>query len=398
MVHYFTSITNNYIPKARVLARSIRRHDSNAVVHLVLCDRPPSQFDLAKEPFDELHTVDQLAIPNLSSWLFKHDIVELCTAAKGPAMWKLLNRPDADRVFFFDPDIVVFDDLSALHGELDHGSVLLTPHQLHPEERPDAVIDNEICSLKHGIYNLGFVGVRKTEHGLAFARWWRDRLLEWCYADIPNGLFTDQRWCDLAPALFDDVRILRNPRFNVATWNLTHRHVTLGDQGRLNVEGEPLGFFHFSGFDSGAQKIMLRKYAPVGSPLFELHDWYVREMAKEGQAEWGQLRCAYAAYDDGVPIPRLHRYVYRSRPDWVARFSQPFAVGEGALRETLDREFPSDAALRQANASEQTIFALAQLRKTLAWRVGHAITQPVEELLLRVPGLVPLVKRTFGAG
>jgi hypothetical protein len=397
MVHYYTSITSNYIPKARILARSIRKHDPKAVIHLVLCDAPPANYDFAKEPFDELHTLRDLDIPDLESWLFKHDIVELCTAAKGPAMHKLLNRADADQVYFFDPDVVVFGELPALHAELASASVLLTPHQIVPESRPDAVIDNEICSLKHGIYNLGFVGVRKCEAGLAFARWWRDRLLTWCYADIPNGLFTDQRWCDLAPALFADIKVLRDPRFNVATWNLTHRLVTLGANGGLLVEGRPLGFFHFSGFDSGAQKIMLQKYAPIDSPLFELHDWYVREMDKEGQKELGSTPWAYGTYADGSAIPRLHRHVYRMRPDFVAAFPDPFVVDGSSFRAAITREYPSEEALRASNASEQTLFAVTELRNTLAWRIGYAITNPIERVLGRVPGLVPRVKKALGA-
>src|SRR5262245_44064751 len=114
MIHYYTSITSNYLPKARVLARSIRRHDPDAAIHLILCDVPPRAFDLGAEPFDHLHLIGDLGIPDLVRWLFKHDVVELCTAAKGPALCKIFDEHRPDQVFFFDPDIVLLDDPAEL--------------------------------------------------------------------------------------------------------------------------------------------------------------------------------------------------------------------------------------------------------------------------------------------
>jgi hypothetical protein len=383
--HYFTSITTNYLPKARVLARSLRRHDPRGVVHLVLCDEPPAGFELSREPFHRLHLVGELGIPDLRRWLFKHDVVELCTAAKGPALVKLLAEPDAERVFFFDPDILVLHDLGELLRELDRASVLLTPHLTAPERDEEAIADNEISVLRHGIYNLGFLGVRPTDAGRRFARWWSERLLAHCYADIPSGLFTDQRWCDLAPALFEDVRILRDPRYNVATWNLSHRAVTRDDDGVYLVDGKPIVFFHFSGLDSGGHMMMLRKYAASGSPLYELHDGYQRALAADGQDELGKAPWAYGRYQNGMSIESAQRRVYRGRDDLAARFPDPFAVnGE-----------PSLYGWFQAEPAVPTSSAADELKRTLTWRVGKMITGPVERVMQQVPGLVPKVKRFF---
>jgi hypothetical protein len=383
MVHYYTSITSNYLPKARVLAASIRRHDPDAVIHLVLCDVPPPKLDLGAEPFDHLHSIGDLGIPDLERWLFKHDVVELCTAAKGPALWKILGEHRADQVFFFDPDIVLLDDPAELHARLAQTNVVLTPHLVAPEQTEEGVVDNEISGLRHGAYNLGFLGVRRTPAGTEFARWWRDRLLAHCYADIPAGLFTDQRWCDLAPGLFEGVTVLRDKRYNVATWNLSHRQVSKGGDGKLEVDGRPVLFFHFSGFDSGAQMENLRKYAPLRSPLFELHHWYVAEMDRHGQRELGGLEHAYARYRDGTPIPARHRRAYRRRPDLQARFPDPFS---GELARWLEAESPAEAAARETDGD---------LKQTLTWRLGRLVTAPIERAMGRVPGLVPAVKRLF---
>ena len=40
-----------------------------------------------------------------------------------------------------------------------------------------------------------------TGQGRRFIDWWADRLRQFCYDEVPNGLFTDQRWVDLAPGV-----------------------------------------------------------------------------------------------------------------------------------------------------------------------------------------------------
>ena len=44
------------------------------------------------------------------------------------------------------------------------------------------------------------------------------------YEEAAFGVYTDQRWCDLVPALFDGVKVLRDPGLNVASWNLVGGH------------------------------------------------------------------------------------------------------------------------------------------------------------------------------
>ena len=110
-------------------------------------------------------------------------------------------------------------------------------------------MDNEIAALKHGTYNLGFLAVAATDMGRAFAGWWADRCYHFCRDEIPHGLFTDQRWIDLVPGFFPGTCILRSSRLNVASWNLSTRRLSGTVPGGILVDGEPLGFYHFTGFD-----------------------------------------------------------------------------------------------------------------------------------------------------
>jgi len=295
-LHIFTSAACNYIPKVRLLFRSLREHHPEAVLHLALADERTPLMDLSAEPFDEVMTVADLGISEWKAWTFCHSIVELATAIKPFYLKQLLSRDDCGQVIYLDPDMVAFSRLDDIVEALDEANIVLTPHQTEAESNLAAVIDNEICSLKHGIYNLGFVGVANTDEGHRFASWWASRVYHFCRSEIHNGLFTDQKWIDLVPALFDGVAISRSPRHNVATWNLTTRQFTTDETGHFLVNGEPLGFYHFTGFDSGAHRIMVSRNAPGNTVVSDLVSWYERstqEAAQDPRSENSKVTFPY---------------------------------------------------------------------------------------------------------
>ncbi len=191
-----------------------------------------------------------------------------------------------------------------------------------------AIVDNEICSLQHGIYNLGFLAVRRSKEGLVFLQWWRDRLIDYCYDDIPSGLFTDQRWIDLAPAMFEDVYILRDKAYNVAPWNISQRQVSKNENGDFLVEGKPVMFYHFSGFDSGACEGMLGRYGQGNDDLKSFFNWYLGAINKAGQAQLGTQPSIYATYSNGQIITKAQRVLYRERQDLQQTFLNPSQVTE----------------------------------------------------------------------
>ena len=322
----FTSIAANYLPKARVLARSIKRVAPDSQFCLMLVDDAPPNFDLDIEPFDSVLSLSDLGLENPQGWAFSHSVVELCTAVKGRAMQHLLNRPQTQRVFYFDPDMVIFDRFAELEQGLSEASILLTPHQSEPELGLEAIMDNEMASLKHGVFNMGFVGVADTVEGQRFASWWGDRLTHFCLDDISRGLFTDQKWANLVPCFFDDYRVLRSPAFNVATWNITTREVAGSWEEGFTVNGEPLGFYHFSGFDSGDQALMLNKYGANSTTLKALRSWYVDACNEDGQSAAGDYPYGYGTYDNGHIIQPAERRLYRARIDLQQAFPDPFSA------------------------------------------------------------------------
>src|SRR3954463_4164125 len=354
--HIFTSAAANYLPKARVLAQSVRRFHPDWIIHLVLCDEPPPGFT---DPnyFDSICLLKDLDIPNLKSWLFQHTLVEASTAVKGFALRKLLAHPDCDHVLYFDPDIVILSALDQLIREFDKSSILLTPHLVEPETTEQAIVDNELSVLQHGIYNLGFVGVKNSPEGHRFADWWSRRLQSFCFEDIPHGLFTDQRWADLVPAYFSDYQILRDPAYNVCTWNLTHRTVTDSLSDGLLVNGSPIGFYHFSGLDSGSQQGMLDRYGSEMPALYELREWYLNSCVQADGEQFSRLPWAYDYFDNGERILGIHRLRYRESASVLALFPDPFVAGDEAdsYLAWFNRHDELRPVVQQANVEAEAI-------------------------------------------
>ena len=75
--------------------------------------------------------------------------------------------------------------------ELDACSIVLTPHATRPYQ--DAKQPDEITLLRTGAYNLGFIGVAKTEESRAMLNWWQERCREHCVVQPEEGLFVDQK-------------------------------------------------------------------------------------------------------------------------------------------------------------------------------------------------------------
>lgn len=325
-VHCFTSASLAYADRAAVLARSLRSQHPGWTSWLCLVDQPPAGFSMEaiEAAFDHVVQVEDLDIPDVRAWLFGHDVVEACTAVKGAMLLHMLER-GAERILYLDPDIAVFAPLTGIAERLTQSDILLTPHLLEPETSPAAVLDNEIGALKHGIYNLGFVGVSARAEGRRFARWWADRLHDHCVDDIAGGLFTDQRWCDHVPVFFPGTHIIRDPGCNVASWNVGHRPLSIGRDGVIRAGGAPLRFFHFTKF-TGAGRIMLERHAQAGSALAEVMAWYADALARNAPEGLPAGWWAFGMDAQGQPIPREHRRLWRRDGGLRARIRDPFAI------------------------------------------------------------------------
>jgi hypothetical protein len=323
-----------------LLSKSLRRAHPDWSIQAILVDEGPAETDMAllQDAFDGILEWSDLGIPNAKSWLFKHDVVEACTAVKAHAMLRLMER--FDKVIYLDPDIAVFHPLNDLLNILDHHSIVLTPHQTDPNLSFRSVHDNEMASLRYGVFNLGFIAVRADKEGRRFADWWASHLYRACYDDLPNGVFTDQKCCDLVPALFKRVYIQRDPGYNVASWNLSNRSIKILHGGSIEVNAHPLRFFHFTKI-GGDGELMVKRYAGDNLAVFELWEWYRRQL-EMFSVDWiNQRSWAFGTFHNGRPISRSLRILFRLRHDLQTVFNDPFDASPGGFLDWIRDNEPT---------------------------------------------------------
>ena len=304
---------------------SVREHCPEAERIVVLVDRPDGYFDPTKEDFVVIES-SALDIANRDWFHFKYTILELSTALKPFAIDYLFRKFGAERVIYFDPDIKLYSGLDHLLGLLDSANAVLTPHLTDSLRGLGMPRDIEI--LRAGAYNLGFIALRKSDETLRLVSWWSDKLYDQCVIDLAQGLFVDQKWMDLVPGLFDHILVTRSPRYNVAYWNIQHRRITrAGHQWMVN--GEPLCFFHFSGYDPRQPDVFSRhqtryRLDELGLTAEIVND-YGRELASHGHPENSAWPYSYACFENGVPIPDPCRPVHHESGAMLDEIPNPFS-------------------------------------------------------------------------
>ena len=312
----FTIVSRNYFHYARNLMASVAEHMPLTQRVVVICDALDGLP--ADDQSVELLGIESLGIGALDRMALHYTILELNTAIKPFAFERLFERPGVQRVVYFDPDIQLFASGTPLLQRLDAADVVLTPHLLAP--LADDKSPSDLAIVQSGTYNLGFLALARGTHTLALLRWWQDKLVRDCVVDIPRGLFTDQKWMDLVPGLYPRVYIERHPGWNVAYWNLLHRKVSTDAAGCYLVSGEPLFFFHFSGYDPKSALISKHqdrfKLSDCTTAAQTLFAAYAQRLQSFGRDRFAALPYAFATLADGTRIPDIARALIRNQlPD-----------------------------------------------------------------------------------
>lgn len=298
---FATVITRDHLAHARVLAERLRRHHAEPLY--VLCiDDLASRADTSDLPF-RLVTLDEVLPADRRAMKFFYTAFELCNAGR-PLLhrWLLGNTPH-DRWLYLDADVFPMGPLDEAFDRLEFASILLTPHALSPAA-PEHARSVETTFLKYGVYNSGFLGLRRCAEAARFVEWLADRLATLAF----NGwqdVYVDQLWLNLAPVYFDGVKDWRHPGANVANWNFHERAVVrTGDD--CTVNGRPLLFAHMSNwrFDAPADWTLGRPLAPGtdAGAIAWIGGRYRDALAAAGHEECRTWPYGFGTFTGGGPI------------------------------------------------------------------------------------------------
>lgn len=332
-----TIVSKNFFAHARVLAHSFHAHHPDVEFIILLVDDIEAAPDITGERIS-IVSMNDLPLPERHQFCFRYGLRELHTAVKPFFLEWIFHHRHADSVVYLDPDILIQSPLFSPLKALSSHSIVLTPHVLRPIEDGLRPTDHDV--LRVGVFNLGFIGLSDTAVTRDFLYWWQKRVTEDCTEQPDRNVFFDQRWMDLVPAIFPGVHVLRDSTCNVAYWNLHERFVQYTD-GYCKVEGRPMTFFHFSGYNPSLPDCLCkyghsdRSFAsfPALKPLF---DRYRMLLMENGFESVSLLPYDFGYFENGVPIPScIRRHFHSLTLKERSHFWNPFLTGSGSYWEWL---------------------------------------------------------------
>ena len=264
---------------------------------IVLIDKVNDRFNLnAFKPYSILE-ISELGISNFDSMAEQYSIIELNCAMKPFAAQYLFAHYAPDILLYIDSDTYVLNHFNWVETQLETHDLLITPHFTNPY--PDNhLLPRERDILRSGLYNAGFLGMRKSQTTNQFLLWWASHMTNECYYNFAEGMGVDQIWINLVPLLFKPVCIANHLGLNVAYWNLHERSISFSQEQYWVNHDQALVFVHISGYQFDQPEQLSRhqnryqlKDLPVLAQLFQA---YQQKVIENGYAVYMPMACAYA--------------------------------------------------------------------------------------------------------
>ena len=379
--------------------QSVAEHHPEADRFCVVVARDTQQADSLRDEFTSI-PVASLGLPGGDDFLFQYDTAELASVAQPWIIDHAFSR-GYDTVFFIAPHIRIYQPLLEAFRLLDTtADVVLTPHFTAPisgPRHPDAV---DVLGM--GIFNPGFLAVRRTDNTCRFIRLWQENLHR-------NDVLplADQRWHDLIPALCDRTAILRHRGYNVTPLNLEERRVHVDRTGQLLADDEKLAFFNFSGFNPEHPEASTHSQAMhvANEAVVQLSRAYAEALQELGSAWYAGLPNEFSIFSDGSRVTGAERARFR-RDETLRRAcaGRPFSLPELLRLEPPaaadeDKIASSFSALgemgRLQGLSEQLLGRPATPAEIRAWRPWMRSRLGMARLLVTT-GLSREARRTPG--
>lgn len=313
------------MPQAAALAAGLRLYHPQATLFTLVADQIPAA-QLAQ--LQEQHVPSGIVLVSLEHlncapavlerMTFYYTAFELCCALRGLLHDYLWRTTPASEWIFLDSDIYIYAPLAPLLEELQQATLLLTPHRRAPLDVVHApYLERDL--LRGGIFNAGFLGVRRCAEARQFIDWFTLRLEKYALDDpYQRTCFADQLWLNLALHSFENVQVTRHLGANTGHWNLfdarLEHHVA---EDAFSVNGQRLLFFHFSGWDPNQPTAVSRHLRPGQElPAASQTAWnllaarYGEVLAKQAESP-SNLTYGFARFSDGREItPWMRRHFY----------------------------------------------------------------------------------------
>ncbi len=230
-IAFCTIVTKYRLNQCIALCKSLKANTSSFTM-FILCVDNESYDLLDKMQLESCITIKLESVEDsrLLSIKTSRKLSEYCWTLKPALLLYLFDSySNFDALCYVDSDIYFFGAPNQLLKHLSKHSVLLSTHKV-----------NRKC-------NGGFVCFKRDRIGYSSLLWWKEKCLEWCYAENRNGGFGDQGYLDSIKLMHKNTLIIDAAGANVAPWNYYKFDIT-DKNGEIYVNNSKLIFYHFSGF------------------------------------------------------------------------------------------------------------------------------------------------------
>lgn len=275
-----TLFDKNYLSRGLALYDSLREHCPEFTLWMLCMDKESHKLlrklnlkdirpiKLSEIEDDRLKSVKSTRTGTEYCWMFSSSL----------PLYLLEKNPGMGMITYIDADIYFYDSIEKIYDEFGNNSVMIIPHNSSEK--------NKWREKTSGIYNVGMMIFRNDANGLETLRWWKDRVIDWCFSRYENGKFGDQLYLNDWPTRFRGVYVLRNLGANMASWNIGRCIFSKRNEKIIGVEKEtgkefPLIFYHFHGLKIYLNKKGKIKAYPIGILNKKIYSEYIEVLQRE---------------------------------------------------------------------------------------------------------------------
>jgi hypothetical protein len=209
---FTTYFDNNYLVKFYTLYQSLEKN----------CD----DFHIYALTLNELDNKDVFKEKKNITFINLHDLEtkyhELYYAKKNRSIVEyyftltpficryVLEKFNLDQITYLDSDIFFFKNPKDLYSFIDecNHDIFITKH------------DNKKFEKKYGSFNVGWIVFFNTSNSIKCLEDWSNDCINWCFDEINNDKFADQKYLDYWEKNYEKVFILDQYLVNVGPWNI----------------------------------------------------------------------------------------------------------------------------------------------------------------------------------
>ena len=289
-----TIATLGSLPRARVLARSLRAHQPDWTHEVVLVASEEVVSAVAEsDPVLRVRAAGSELDLDVEALLALHDEHELI-ALLAPALLAHSAKRASEPVLHLPSTIWVLADLRPIEAALSTNRILLTP-RVSADMPKDGLEPSRLQLDRAGRMDETIIGVDGSTESRRFLEWWGDhaeRALGSLDARQSGDRPEDRSWLarllELAPARFD-TGVLEDPGCNLSLWNL-HQRTLHTSADRVSVNGRwPLRFLHLPGFEPDRPSRLAanasRARVSRSPALHELCERYAQDLLNAGWSD-----------------------------------------------------------------------------------------------------------------